>query len=81
VDKLIRLVAEYGRGKDFERKKVTRVTYMQDDEEVTVEGDDILTHRFPVAYDLLVCAEDGQSTVSHQGLRAVSVFSEPDAEP
>ena len=77
---MIRLVAEYGRGKDFERMNVTRVIYMQDAEEVTVEGDDILTHRFPVVYDLLVCAEDGQSTVSHQGLRAVSVFSEPDED-
>lgn len=77
---MIRLVAEYGRGKDFERCKVTRVSYMQDDEEIIVSGDDILTHRFPVSCDLLVCADDGQSTVSHQGLRAVSVFQEPDPE-
>lgn len=45
---MIRLVAEYGRGKDFERKKVTRVTYMQDDEEVTVHGGP--GHRSPLLF-------------------------------
>lgn len=77
---MIKLVAEYGRGKDFERSKVTQVLYVHDGEEITVVGDDILTHRFPVSCDLLVCADDGQSTVSHQGLRAISVFSVPDPE-
>jgi len=72
---MIKVQVVYGRGKPFERDNVTKILYANDDGvEVTVEGDDLLTHRFPTAKDLVVYAEDGMSSVSCQGLRAISAF-------
>lgn len=76
---MIMLQVVYGRGKPFERKNVTKVVYAnKEGEEVTVEGADLLTHRFPTAKDLVVYATDGMSSVSCQGLRAISAFEVPE---
>ena len=76
---MIKVQVAYGRGKPFERENVTKVVYANDEgEEITVESDDLLTHRFPIAKDLVVYAADGMSSVSCQGLRAISAFEIPE---
>jgi len=81
VSNLIRIVVTYGRGKPFQRDNVTKVVYTdKENTEIIVEGDELLTHRFPVAADLYVYADDGLSTANCQGLRSISTFSVSDAE-
>lgn len=76
---MIRISATYARGKNFERDNVTKVVYTSDmGMEVIVEGNDLLTHHFPVKSDFVVYASDGMSSVSSQGLRAVSAFNIPE---
>lgn len=78
---MIKIIVTYGRGKSFERDNVTKVVYTdRENTEVIVEGDELLTHRFPVAVDLYVYADDGLSTANCQGLRSISTFSVADPE-
>lgn len=76
---MIKIVVSYARGKDFERENVIKVAYTDESgAESVVEGNDILTHRFPLTRELQVYSTDGSSTASCNGIRSISAFNVDD---
>lgn len=72
---MIKVVVTYAKGKDFERENVVKVSYKDESgTELTVEGDDILNHRFPLTMELQVYSTDGSSTASCNGIRSISAY-------
>lgn len=76
---MIKIVVTYAKGKDFERENVVKVSYKDESgTDSVIEGDDILTHRFPLTKELQVYSTDGSSTASCNGIRSISAYSMED---
>lgn len=71
----------FSRSKDFEQEDVEKVIYADaDGNEITVAGEELLTHRFPIQGDLgvlLIYSSEKTSSISWKDIRSISV-SEPD---
>lgn len=71
----------FSRSKDFEQESVDKVVYTDSHgSEITVSGDELLTHRFPIQSDLgvlLIHSPEKTSTVSWKDIRSISI-SEPE---
>ena len=71
----------FSRSKDFEQEDVETVIYTNAEGiEITVSGEKLLTHHFPISSDLgvlLVQSPQKTSSVSWKDIRAIS-FSVPD---
>lgn len=74
---MIRLVVSYEKGNYYECDNVERIVYNDFvGNEVSVEGDALLSHHFPIGTTLWVHTSTGASSVSGTGVRAIDVYKE-----
>ena len=74
---MIHVVVSYDKGNSYSCDDVVEISYVTVlGEEVTVNGDDLLTHHFPIGRTLWLRTSDGTSSVSGDGIRAIDVYRE-----
>ena len=74
---MIHVVVSYDKGNSYRCDDVVEISYVTVlVEKVTVAGDDLLTHHFPIGRTLWLRTSDGTSSVSGDGVRAIDVYGE-----
>ena len=74
---MIHVVVSYDKGNSYSCDDVVEISYVTVlGEAVTVTGDDLLTHHFPIGRTLWLRTSDGTSSVSGDGIRAIDVYRE-----
>ena len=74
---IIHVAVSYEKGNSYTCDDVVEISYVTLlGENVTVTGDELLIHHFPVGRTLWLRTPDGISSVSGDGVRAIDVYKE-----
>lgn len=74
---MIRIAVSYEKGNCYTCDDVTKIVYTDViGSEITVEGNDLLTHHFPIGRTLWVHSSNGTGSVSGTGIRAIDIYEE-----
>lgn len=72
---MIRISVSYERGDCYTCDDVTKIVYTDViGTEMTVEGEELLNHHFPIGRTLWVHSSNGTGSVSGSGIRAIDVY-------
>lgn len=72
---MICITITYAKGSEYKRNDIQKICYNGImDEEIPVEGDDLLKHHFPMGKTLWIHSSEGTESVSSDGIRSIFLY-------